>query len=159
MPHHLVLPLGLVFSALLAVTAAQADDLSYSGYSAMGGPQPLACLMAYPADKTGDHQAAVDILESCVAKGNVWSMIWLAMLYENGQGVPKDIEKSASLMRQAAALHDEAGYATLARYHWGVALFEGRGTAKDEAEGIKWLRMAAEEGDKDARAFLQTINR
>ncbi|PWC55939.1 SEL1-like repeat protein [Azospirillum sp. TSO22-1] len=144
---------GLAAALLLAAGAAAADDLSYAG--GMGIDHPIGCLMAYPADKTGDHASAVAILDACVARGNVWSMIWLSMLHENGQGVPRSLEKAADLMRRGSALNDEAGYATLARYHWGVALVEGRGVPRDEGEGLRWLRIAAAEGAGDAKTFLR----
>ena len=46
-------------------------------------------------------------------------MIWKAMLYENGQGLPLSLEKSAELMQRGALTQDAAGYGALARYHWG----------------------------------------
>ncbi|MBP2313196.1 tetratricopeptide repeat protein [Azospirillum soli] len=139
----------------VAAGAASADDLSYRSFVGGKGDHPIGCLYAYAADKTGDHAAAVEILHRCVAKGNVWSMIWLAMLHENGQGVPKDLEASADLMRRGAHMNDDAGYAPLARYHWGVALVEGRGVAASEDEGLRWLRIAAAEGVRDAKDYLR----
>lgn len=147
----ILLPVSLMASA----GPAMADDLSYQGVSAMGKDHPIACLYAYAADKTGDHAAAVDILNGCIARGSVWSMIWLAMLHENGQGVPKSLEASADLMRRGAAMNDEAGYAPLARYHWGVALAEGRGVARNEEEGLRWLRIAAAETVREAKDYLR----
>ena len=44
------------------------------------------------------------------------------MLYENGQGLPLSLEKSAELMQRGAMTQDAAGYGALARYHWGLAL-------------------------------------
>lgn len=145
--------MAAVLLAGVAAGPAWADDLSYHGY-ADRREHPFACQMAYYADKTGDHPSAIAILEDCIAKGNVWSMIWMAMLHENGQGVPKSLEASAALMERAASMRDPAGYASLARYHWGMALLEGRGVARDEAAAARWLRLAAAEGVPEAAEAL-----
>lgn len=144
-----------IAGAMLLAGGARADDLSYHAFAAEATRYPIGCLMAYAADKTGDHDTAVVILEACVAKGNVWAMIWLATLYENGQGVPKSLEAAADLMRRGAAMNDEAGYSRLARYHWGVALYKGRGVSRNTDEGLRWLRIAAAEGLRDAKDFLR----
>ncbi|HYD71042.1 hypothetical protein [Azospirillum sp.] len=145
--------MAAVLPAVLAAGPALADDLSYHGY-ADRREHPFACQMAYYADKTGDHPSAITILEDCIAQGNVWSMIWMAMLHENGQGVPKSLEASAALMERAASMRDPAGYASLARYHWGMALLEGRGVPRDEAAAAHWLRLAAAEGVPEAAEAL-----
>ncbi|MCW2236069.1 tetratricopeptide repeat protein [Azospirillum canadense] len=150
-----IFPGVLVLVSTILAGASKADDLSYRGVGAMAPDHPIACLYAYAADKTGDHAAAVDILNACVARGSVWSMIWLAMLHENGQGVPRSLEASAALMHRGALMNDDAGYARLARYHWGVALVEGRGVAGDVDEGMRWLRVAAAEGVRDAKDYLR----
>ena len=138
----------------LASASAAADDLSYHNYAAIPD-QKFACLYAYAADKTGDHETALKILDGCIAAGSVWAMIWKAMLYENGQGLPLSLEKSAELMQRGAMTQDAAGYGALARYHWGLALYQGRGVVRDEAEGLRWLRQARDEGVPEAAEFLQ----
>lgn len=146
--------LALVIAMATAPVHGVASDLSYENYRDLPD-QKFACLYAYAADKTGNHEFAIKILNDCVAAGNVWAMIWLAMLYENGHGVPKSLEKSAELMRRGAETDDEAGYSSLARYHWGMALITGTGVAKDEAEGLRWLHLARDEGVEEAAAFLR----
>ena len=81
-------------------------------------------------------------------------MIWLAQLHETGVGVPKDLEQATALMRRGAHTNDDAAYARLARYHYGVALAEGRGTPQDIAQAKTWLRRAAQEGVPEAAAYL-----
>lgn len=153
----LIIPASLLL-AFLAAAGARADDLSYQSHADIPD-QHFACLMAYPADKTGDHATAVTILERCVHEGNVWSMIYLAMLYENGNGMPKSLERSAALMKRGADMRDPAGYSSLARYHWGRALWLGHGTPRDEAEALRYLRMARHEGIGEADEFLRAIGR
>lgn len=140
-------------------SSPQADsDLSYTAY--VGSSKRIKCLYGYAADKTGDHAAAIAIFEDCIARWNdVYSMIWLAQIHETGIGVPQDFARSAALMRRGAHVEDDSGYARLARYHYGVALAEGRGVERDIDEAKTWLRRAAAEGVREAADYLVTLER
>ena len=100
-------------------------------------------MYGYAAEKTGDHQAAIQIFEDCISRWNdVYSMIWLAQIYETGIGVTQDYEYATNLLKRGAQLNDEVGYSSLARYHYGVALFEGRGIKADPDAAKIWLEKA-----------------
>lgn len=139
--------------------ARQADsDLSYTSY--IDSDKRIKCLYGYAADKTGDHAAAIAIFEDCIARWNdVYSMIWLAQIYETGIGVPQDFAKSAALMRRGAQVQDDAAYSRLARYHYGVALAEGRGVEQDITEAKTWLKRAAGEGVQEAADYAARLER
>ncbi|WP_426053757.1 tetratricopeptide repeat protein [Janthinobacterium sp. PSPC2-1] len=153
MPTYALL-LALLFPASVHAQDSQGEsDLSYKAY--VHSDKRIKCLYGYAADKTGDHAAAVAIFEDCIRRWNdVYSMIWLAQLYETGVGVPKDLEQATALMRRGAQTNDDAAYARLARYHYGVALAEGRGTPQDIAQAKTWLRRAAQEGVPEAADYL-----
>ena len=150
--------LALLFALLFPIPTDAQDsqgesDLSYKAY--VHSDKRIKCLYGYAADKTGDHAAAVAIFEDCIRRWNdVYSMIWLAQLYETGIGVTKDLEQATALMRRGAHTNDDAAYARLARYHYGVALAEGRGTRQDIAQAKTWLRQAAQEGVPEAADYL-----
>ena len=130
------------------------SDLSYN--EQINSTKRIKCLYGYAADKTGDHATAIRIFEDCIERWNdVYSMIWLAQIYESGVGVNRDLQKSTALMQQGAEQEDEAGYASLARYHYGVALYEGLGTAVDKTLARHYLKRAAQEGIPDACEYLQ----
>jgi len=130
------------------------NELSYGAY--IDSRSRLKCLYGYAADKTGDHAAAIAIFEDCIARWeDVYSMIWLAMMHENGTGMPRDLAKAAELMRRGALSPQQDGYATLARYHYGVALEQGRGVPRDAQAARHWLERAAGEGDADAARYLR----
>jgi len=135
-----------------------ANELSYTAY--IDSTQRIKCLYGYVATKTGDHQAAIQIFEDCIERWNdVYSMIWLAQIYEAGAaGVKQDYFYSTSLMKKGALLNDEAGYSSLARYHYGVALYEGKGTKADAKAAKVWLQKAYNEGIKEAGDYLTLIN-
>ena len=153
MPTYALL-LALLFPAFVHAQDSEGEsDLSYKAY--VHSDKRIKCLYGYAADKTGDHAAAVAIFEDCIRRWNdVYSMIWLAQLYETGVGVPKDLEQATALMRRGAHTNDDAAYARLARYHYGVALAEGRGTPQDIAQAKTWLRRAAQEGVPEAADYL-----
>ena len=142
-------------SALASVSLdGSGNELSYGAY--IDSRRRIKCLYGYAAEKTGDHAAAIRIFEDCIARWeDVYSMIWLAMMYENGVGVPRDLGKAAELMRRGALSPESAGYATLMRYHYGVALHQGRGLPRDEQAARHWLDRAAAEGDADAANYLK----
>lgn len=154
--------LWVLAAVALVRTAAAAEppdegDLSYRAH--IDSPQRFKCLYGYAADKTGDHAAAIRIFEDCIARWNdVYSMIWLAQILEAGVGVPRDQTRAARLMERGAQVDNDA-HASLARYHWGVALAEGRGVPRDPVQARRWLRRAAAEGVADAAEFLDHLDR
>lgn len=163
--RHIAALAYLIFSNTLAIaqpTEINMDaqlaenELSYKSY--IHSTKRIKCLYGYAADKTGDHAAAIEIFEDCIQRWNdIYSIIWLAQIYESGVGVKQDFKKSAALIKQGAYLHDEAGYSSLARYHYGVALAEGRGIPKNRTEAEMWLKKAADEGVKDASDYLKKL--
>lgn len=149
---------GLVLAGgVAAAEPPDEGDLSYRAH--IDSPRRFKCLYGYAADKTGDHAAAIRIFEDCIARWNdVYSMIWLAQILEAGVGVPRDPERAARLMERGAQVDDDA-HASLARYHWGVALAEGRGVPADLPRAHHWLRRAAAEGVIDAAEYLDRFDR
>mgnify|MGYP005985280845 CR=1 FL=1 len=134
-----------------------ANELSYTAY--IDSTKRIKCLYGYVATKTGDHQAAIQIFEDCIERWkDVYSMIWLAQMYEAGSGVKQDYSYSTSLMKRGTLLDDEAGYSSLARYHYGVALYEGKGIEADVNEAKMWLHKAHVEGIEEAGDYLILIN-
>lgn len=152
----------LAHAALLALTAlpvisACADELGYEAY--VDSPKRIKCLYGYVTAKTGNFDAAKAIFEDCVARWNdVYSLISLAQMYESGNGVPKDLSKSAALLKQAAEQPDDVSYVSLARYHWGVALAEGRGVQQDPAAARDWLQRASAGGQSEADEYLLRLD-
>jgi TPR repeat protein len=148
--------LGLAWAQPVAHTPSRDDsdnDLSYGHF--VDSTSRFKCLYGYVADKTGDHDAARAIFEDCAQRfGDVYSMIWLAQMEESGAGRPPDDARATAWVRQGALMQDAAGYSSLARYHYGVALHQGRGVAQDVGAARHWLSLAAAEGVRDAADYL-----
>lgn len=148
---------ALLGLAMLAGPQANADEMGYEAY--IDSPKRIKCMYGYVTAKTGNFEAAKTIFEDCVARWNdVYSLIWLAQMYENGNGVEPDLSKSAALLKQGAEQPDNISYVGLARYHWGVALAEGRGVEADHASAREWLQRAAADGEIEADEYLQRLD-
>ncbi|NRF47683.1 sel1 repeat family protein [Pseudomonas stutzeri] len=141
----------------LATLPVHADEMGYEAY--IDSPKRIKCLYGYVTAKTGNYDAARAIFEDCVARWNdVYSLISLAQMYESGSGVEPDLGQSAALLKRGAEQPDEASYVSLARYHWGVALAEGRGVEADPDAARVWLRRAAADGQPEADEYLQRLD-
>jgi len=130
------------------------SDLSLA-YQAQQPASLTTCAMGYLAAKCGDYKTANLIFDKCIAKGYAGAMIWKAHMYEDGNGVPRDLGKAAELFQRAAQGADEQ-YAALGKLHYATALYEGKGVAKDEALARQWFEAAAAQGSDDAKEFLRT---
>lgn len=131
-----------------------AGDLTLE-YIAQQPASMLFCSYGYWAEKCGDHETANAIYDRCIAAGYAGAMIWKALLYEDGKGVPHDPARATALLRQAATSGD-SGYATLGKLHYASALHLGKGVERNEAEARKWFQAAADEGNPEAQDFLRT---
>lgn len=133
--------------------AGEYSDLSYT--EQVNSNKRIKCLYGYAADKTGDHATAIRIFEDCIRRWeDVYSMIWLAQIYESGVGAKQDLQKATALMKRGAETQDAAGYSSLARYHYGVALYEGTGTQVDKPLALHYLRIACQEHVGEACKYL-----
>ena len=82
--------LFICFNMILSLPLSS-NELSYHSY--IDSTKRIKCMYGYAAEKTGDHQAAIKIFEDCISRWNdVYSMIWLAQIYELGIGVTQDDE-------------------------------------------------------------------
>ena len=92
-------------------------------------------------------------------QGNPQAQTKLATWYYNGTfasfGLKRNETEAVKWYLEASKqieLDDEAAY------HLGFCYYHGRGVEKDTDEGVKWLTIAAEKGNKDAIEALKTIN-
>jgi TPR repeat protein len=78
--------------------------------------------------------------------GHTPSMLRLAELLDRGQGIKKDEVAAGRWYTKAADLRDPEG-----EYQVAMRLLNGKGGfAKDEAQGMQWLRRAAAQGHSEA---------
>lgn len=75
----------------------------------------------------------------------------LGILYEDGLGVPRDIERALAYYRRGALLGSPKAMFRVGVMHWLGA----PGVAVDRGEGRRYLSMAAAAGDSEARRYLE----
>lgn len=106
------------------------------------------CATAYASFDDGaqayrvkDYEAAVAEWQPLAEEGDRAAQFGLAVSYEHGHGVPRDLSLAAHWYRKAA----ERGLTT-AQFKLGNLYFTGRGVPKDEQEALRWHRRAADSG-------------
>ena len=78
----------------------------------------------------------------------------LAVMYENGEGVEKDVFKAVKWYRKAA----ERGN-TYAQFNLGLAYIQRKAVKQDEVEAVKWFYKAADQGYAAAQYNLGVMYR
>ena len=102
----------------------------------------------YVTAKMG-NTAALRQLKTLAGAGDTNAQFSLGAMYENGEGVPKDVAQAVSWYRRAA----EQGVAS-AQNNLGAMYYRGDGVPKDAAQAVSWFRKAAEQGNAHAQFSL-----
>lgn len=105
-----------------------------------------------------DYDAAVALFTKAAGKGSAKAKYMLGVCCYDGSGVEKDWDAAYRWFYEAAKQGDPRAQHDLAGLYR-----DGLGVTKDPAEADKWFalaaknyRAAAEQGDPDAQAFLNS---
>ncbi len=96
-----------------------------------------------------DQSNLVALLEPCVLKGNAKAENYLGLMYLNGIGVKKDVNKAYSYISSSA----DKGYAN-AQYNMGRLYKYGLGCELSFAKAIDWFKIAAANDNQRAAYSL-----
>lgn len=97
----------------------------------------------------GDYELALDEFTELAQNGHSGAQYNLGLMYNNGNGVGRDMFEALDLWRRAAV----QGHAS-AQYNLGL-LYEGDDEiAEDFLEAARWYRSAAEQGHANAQNNL-----
>jgi len=111
--------------------------------------QAVQSLEAYAKYKMGQYEEARHLWLTLAEKNNASAIINLANLYEQGQGVERDLVASVIWLKKAAELNDTRGL-----YQLAMAYEKGLGVERDLQQAAYWLQKAAEQGDETAQFNL-----
>ena len=89
----------------------------------------------------GHYRQAMRRFRQAAAKGNGDAMNNIGVLYDRGEGVPRDYAKAMAWFRKAAAKGDG-----LAMYAIGLDYYNGMGVPQDENKALTWMRRAEAAG-------------
>lgn len=112
-----------------------------------GGADP--CAEADSAYGRGDYVTASRLLAPLAGGGNADAQYRLGTLYDNGEGVLRNIAEAVTWYRRAAEQGHACAQCRVGRHH-----HLGEGVQQDPAEAAKWYRLSAEQGDPDAQHGL-----
>lgn len=101
---------------------------------------------------SGNYSKAAEYLKSAADRGDIASSYEIALLYQNGSGVGKNLTLAFSYMKKAA----DAGYVKAFR-PLGEMYHGGRGVQKDRSVAEYWYKKAADNGDATARRILNNM--
>jgi TPR repeat protein len=104
---------------------------------------------AQSAYGAGDFPKAVELFRALAERGNPVAQYNLGVLYENGQGLPKDYKLAAEWYRKGA----DQGYSEAQNNLANMYAF-GLGVEKNPAEAVVWMRKAAQQGQAGAQLNL-----
>jgi len=104
---------------------------------------------AYAAYQQGDYASALRLFRPLAEQGNARAQTLLGLMYEDGQGVPKDFAQAAKWYQRAS----EQDFA-MAQNNLGLMYLNGEGVPKDPALAAKWYRRAADLGLAEAQTSL-----
>lgn len=107
--------------------------------------------MYYAGNGVGqDRQEAARLYTLAAAQGHVYAQCNLGLMYKRGEGVAQNCNEALKLFHLAAAQGDAKAQCNI-----GVMHFQGEGSlAKDIAEGVRWIRLAASQDDWHAVARI-----
>ncbi|MCI0404643.1 MAG: sel1 repeat family protein [candidate division Zixibacteria bacterium] len=104
---------------------------------------------AVKAIQKGDFETALKELRPLTQKNDPNAQFLMGMLYEAGNGVPKDPAVAASWYRKAAEQNHP-----VAQLFLGVLYYYGTGVAKDYKKAAHWLQAPANNGNDEAQFYL-----
>jgi TPR repeat protein len=93
--------------------------------------------------------SAIEWYRRAAEQGYPRAQFNLALRYDGGQGVPRDVGRPCHWFRKAA----EQGYAP-AQFNLGAALRQGPGPAQDSEKAILWYGRAGEQGHASSQFNL-----
>ena len=98
------------------------------------------------AYEKGDFEIALKELKPLAEQGDVNAQFYLALMYDDGDGVPEDAKEAVRWYQLAA----EQGYAS-AQHNLGMMYRMGEGVIQDFVYAHMWSNIAASNGSSGAR--------
>lgn len=141
----------IFFATVLTLSAGGAKELAPLLRAAEAGDAEAQFTLASTLYHGGSAEQAVGWLKKAAERKHPKAWRLLGDFHAKGlvaKGKP-DPREAAACYQRAAALGDAAAMGRLSEYY-----FEGRGVARSTYAGVKWLRAAAQAGDRGAARLL-----
>ena len=92
-----------------------------------------------------DYETAYKLILPLAEQGDADAQFNLALMYEDGLGVPQDYKEAVRLYRLSA----EQGFA-IAQFNLGVMYYNGQGVPQDYVLAHMWWSISSANGNKNA---------
>lgn len=102
----------------------------------------------------GDFKTALREWQPLADQGDARAQFSLGLLYENGDGVPRDYTKARQWYEKAAAQGDAK-----AQLYLGLQSSFGQGVPMDAVEAYMWYSLATENGNMHAPGYRDDLSR
>jgi len=102
----------------------------------------------------GDYAAALRELRPLAEQGDPGAQFYLGLLYENGDGVPRDFVKARQWYEKAAAQGEAK-----AQFYLGMQSAYGEGGPMDLVQAHMWYSLAAGNGNAHAPGYRDDVAR
>ena len=97
----------------------------------------------------GQYKQAMLWLQKAAEQGNIYALVEIGAMYQQGQGVAKNYAQAAAWYQKAAKRGNVRG-----QYRLGEMYEEGRGVTQNYAQAVAWYQKSAGQGWKIAQYRL-----
>ena len=94
----------------------------------------------------------VDDVQRVAEKGDAKAQFNLGVMYDNGQGVSKDLAKAIQWYQRAADNGDAKS-----QFNLGIMYGTGEGVQRNDTTAVQWFQKAAKQGDATAQEILTEL--
>ena len=112
----------------------------------------LLPLLAYSSDEGSSTEFRENLLPA--QQGDAKAQVFVAYLYETGQGVNQNYAKAAEWYSRAAQKGN-----TVAQTQLGNMYRIGKGVPQDYVLACMWLELASKQGSKQASELIKTVKK
>ena len=136
-------PMSLRFSIVLALSILCLAAPAWADYRA-----------GMDAYARGDYATALREWQPLAEQGDPSAQFYLGLLYENGDGVPRDFSKAREWYQKAAAQGEAK-----AQFYLGMQSAYGEGGPMDLVQAYMWYSLAAGNGNAHAPGYRDDLAR
>lgn len=120
-----------------------------SAYAQNGCPEALSALDS----RIEEEMDLMQNIRKAAENGEVKAQLLLGTMYEDGNGIKRDLIAAASWFKLAAQEGNPE-----AEYKYALCLIYGKGVLRDFNSGIKWLVSSSINGKEKATLLLEVLS-
>jgi len=100
------------------------------------------------AFNAGNYTLSFSLWSALATQGDTEAQVFVGLSYDNGWGTQRSAQLARVWYQKAAQKNNASG-----QYLLGLHFIQGN--SEERAQGLMWLQRAADNGDSDAREFIE----